>query len=72
MPHEARRSAVCRYLRVGASPLHGVSAGPMSPVIHVGLAAVPDADIQAEAVYFADIDRAAVLRVRLKVPHCGG
>lgn len=48
------------YLRTGASPLHGVSAGPMSPVIHVGLVAVPDADIQAEAVYFADVDRAAV------------
>jgi mono/diheme cytochrome c family protein len=47
------------YLRSGATPLHGVSAGPMSPVVHTGLSAVPDADIRAEAVYFADLDHAA-------------
>jgi mono/diheme cytochrome c family protein len=31
----------------------------MSPVIHTGLSVVPDADIRAEAVYFADLDHAA-------------
>jgi mono/diheme cytochrome c family protein len=46
------------YLRSGVSPLHGVSAGPMSPVIHTGLVALPDVDIRAESVYFADIDHA--------------
>jgi mono/diheme cytochrome c family protein len=67
------------YLRSGASPLHGVSGGPMAPVIHTGLAAVPDADIQAQAVYFADIDQAAVrgsaveavVRSRLATSHLG-
>jgi mono/diheme cytochrome c family protein len=47
------------YLRSGASSLHGVTAGPMSPVIHAGLAALPDSDIRAQAIYFADIDHAA-------------
>jgi cytochrome c553 len=67
------------YLRSGASPLHGVSGGPMAPVIHTGLAAVPDADVQAQAVYFADIDQAAVrgaaveavVRSRLATSHLG-
>ena len=47
------------YLRNGVAPLHGVTAGPMSPVVHTGSSAVPDSDIRAEAVYFADLDRAA-------------
>jgi mono/diheme cytochrome c family protein len=47
------------YLRNGVAPLHGVTAGPMSPVVHAGSSAVPDSDIRAEAVYFADLDRAA-------------
>ena len=47
------------YLRNGVAPLHGVTAGPMSPVVHTGSSAVPDFDIRAEAVYFADLDRAA-------------
>jgi mono/diheme cytochrome c family protein len=46
------------YLRNGMSPLHGVTAGPMSPVVHIGLSAVPDSDIRAQAVYFADVDHA--------------
>jgi mono/diheme cytochrome c family protein len=46
------------YLRQGATALHGVSAGPMSPVVHTGLAQVPDSDIHALAVYFADLDHA--------------
>jgi mono/diheme cytochrome c family protein len=44
------------YLRGGITALHGVSAGPMSPVVHTGLALVPDADIRAVAIYFADLD----------------
>jgi mono/diheme cytochrome c family protein len=41
------------YLRSGGTALHGASAGPMSAV-HVGLSALPEADIHAIAVYFAD------------------
>ena len=47
-----------RYLHSGVTAFHGIAAGPMSPVIH-GLASLPDADIQAIASYFADIDHAA-------------
>jgi mono/diheme cytochrome c family protein len=46
------------YLRNGVAPLHGVTAGPMSPVIHAGLSAVPDSDVQAIAEYFADLNHA--------------
>jgi mono/diheme cytochrome c family protein len=42
------------YLRTGLSRYHGVAAGPMAPVVHDGLSRLPDADIQALAVYFAD------------------
>ena len=42
------------YLRGGATALHGVAAGPMSEVVHEGLSALPDSDIHAIAVYFAD------------------
>ncbi len=41
------------YLRSGASIHHGVAAASMSEVVH-GLAALPDADVRAIAVYFAD------------------
>lgn len=53
------QSELFSYLRNGVSPLHGVSAGPMSPVIHAGLSALPDADIRAQSLYFSDIDHAA-------------
>jgi mono/diheme cytochrome c family protein len=53
------QSELFSYLRSGVTPLHGVSAGPMSPVVHAGLAALPDSDIRAQAIYFADIDHAA-------------
>jgi mono/diheme cytochrome c family protein len=46
------------YLRTGISHFHGTTAGPMSAVVHAGLAALPDSDIRALAVYFADIDDA--------------
>lgn len=42
------------YLRTGATKLHGVAAGPMSPVVHRGLSELSDADVNAIAVYFAD------------------
>jgi mono/diheme cytochrome c family protein len=47
------------YLRTGVSRYHGVAAGPMAPVVHDGLAKLPDADIRALAAYFADTDGAA-------------
>jgi mono/diheme cytochrome c family protein len=46
------------YLRNGFSVLHGVAAGPMSPVPH-GLSALPESDARAIATYFADVDHAA-------------
>lgn len=51
--------ALYDYLRSGASALHGGAAGSMSEVIHDGLAKLPDADIRALAVYFADLSGAA-------------
>lgn len=44
------------YLRTGATALHGVAIGPMSAVVHDGLSALPDSDIRAMAVYFADLN----------------
>jgi nicotinate dehydrogenase subunit B len=51
------------YLRTGESRFHGVAAGPMAPVVKE-LAALPDSDIRAMAVYLASfnttsMDRAA-------------
>ena len=46
------------YLRIGASVLHGTAAGPMAAVVHGGLSTLPDADVEAIAAYFADIDQA--------------
>lgn len=43
------------YLRTGYSHLHGVAAGPMAPVVKE-LAALPDQDIRAMAVYLASFD----------------
>ena len=47
------------YLRNGASNLHGIAAGPMSDVVHHGLAGAPDEDIHALAAYYADINGSA-------------
>src|SRR5262249_4006308 len=52
------REELYDYLRTGASKLHGTAAGPMSPVVQ-GLAALPDSDVRAIAIYFADVDKAA-------------
>lgn len=41
------------YLRNGGTPYHGVAAGPMSSVVHQGMALVDDSDVHALATYFA-------------------
>jgi len=46
------------YLRTGESLLHGVAAGPMAPVVKE-LAALPDQDIRAMAVYLGSFNDAA-------------
>jgi mono/diheme cytochrome c family protein len=51
------------YLRTGLGPLHGAAiAATMTPVVREGLgdSKVPEADVRALAVYFADIDHASV------------
>jgi nicotinate dehydrogenase subunit B len=45
------------YLRTGQSRYHGVAAGPMAPVVQQ-LAAVPDSDVRAMAVYLASMNNA--------------
>jgi nicotinate dehydrogenase subunit B len=47
------------YLRTGISRFHGVAAGPMAPVVK-DLAAVPDNDIRAMAVYLASLNDTAI------------
>jgi len=49
------------YLRTGESRLHGVAAGPMAPVVKE-LAALPDQDIRAIAVYLASFNETAIGR----------
>ncbi|OXJ14032.1 c-type cytochrome [Burkholderia sp. AU6039] len=46
--------ALFDYLRTGFSAQHGVAAGPMAPVV-AGLAALPEADVQAIAHYLASL-----------------
>ena len=43
------------YLRTGYSPLHGVAAGPMGPVV-AGLAQLPEDDVRAMAHYLASLN----------------
>lgn len=47
------------YLRRGGSVFHGVALGSMSEVVHRGLKAASDNDIQALAVYFSQINNAS-------------
>ena len=47
------------YLRTGESRFHGVAAGPMAPVVKE-LAALPDDDIRAMAVYLASFNGTAM------------
>jgi nicotinate dehydrogenase subunit B len=49
------------YLRTGESRLHGVAAGPMAPVVKE-LAALPDQDIRAMAIYLAAFNENAIDR----------
>src|ERR1700737_3617878 len=49
------------YLRTGESRFHGVAAGPMAPVVKE-LAALPDQDIRAMAVYLASFNETAIGR----------
>jgi nicotinate dehydrogenase subunit B len=46
------------YLRTGESRFHGVAAGPMAPVVKE-LAALPDRDIRAMAVYLGSFSNPA-------------
>ena len=46
------------YLRTGESRFHGVAAGPMAPVVKE-LAALPDQDIRAMAVYLGSFNATA-------------
>jgi len=43
------------YLRDGGTALHGATGGPMSEAV-AGLRDLPDSDVHAIAVYFADLD----------------
>src|SRR3984893_17759411 len=47
------------YLRSGESRFHGVAAGPMAPVVKE-LAALPDQDIRAMAVYLSAFNTKAI------------
>jgi nicotinate dehydrogenase subunit B len=47
------------YLRSGESRFHGVAAGPMAPVVKE-LAALPDQDIRAMAVYLGSFNESAI------------
>jgi nicotinate dehydrogenase subunit B len=49
------------YLRSGESRFHGVAAGPMAPVVKE-LAALPDQDIRAMAVYLGSFNETAIGR----------
>ncbi|OAF10081.1 aldehyde dehydrogenase [Bradyrhizobium centrolobii] len=47
------------YLRTGQSRFHGVAAGPMAPIVR-DLAALPDQDIRAMAVYLNSFNDTAI------------
>ena len=55
------------YLRTGTSTYHGRAGGPMAGVVRDGLSKLPDADIKALSVYFADIGETASRIDELKV-----
>ena len=54
------------YLRTGESRFHGVAAGPMAPVVRE-LAALPDQDIRAMAVYLASFNTNATGKAEQEV-----
>lgn len=43
------------YLKTGAGTYHGIAAGPMGPVVHGGIAELPDSDIAAIGTYLGDV-----------------
>ncbi len=47
------------YLRTGDSKYHGDAGGPMGGIVRDGLSKLPDADIHALSIYFADIGETA-------------
>lgn len=55
------------YLRHGTDRTHGTAIGPMGEVVH-NLAAVPESDVRAMAVYVADIIAAAKAPADAAVP----
>lgn len=55
------------YLRSGIGRYHGQAGGAMASVIRDGLAKLPDADIKALAVYFADVGGTAARAGEAKV-----
>ncbi len=64
------------YLRSGESRFHGVAAGPMAPIVKE-LAALPDQDIRAMAVYLASfnpgtIDKPAQQAIALQLETATG
>jgi mono/diheme cytochrome c family protein len=50
-----------KYLRTGVGPLHGPVAATMTPVVceGLGVSIVPEDDVRALSIYFADVDHAA-------------
>jgi mono/diheme cytochrome c family protein len=54
VPRQWSVDALATYLRTGLDRQHGVAAGPMAPVTRQ-LAAVPDSDVHAIAVYIASL-----------------
>jgi nicotinate dehydrogenase subunit B len=52
------------YLRTGESRFHGVAAGPMAPVVKE-LAALPDQDIRAMAVYLNSFNKSEMIKSAL-------
>jgi mono/diheme cytochrome c family protein len=61
-PVSWNQTELMSYLRTGLGPLHGAAtAATMTPVVREGLgvSVVPESDVRALAVYFADIDHAS-------------
>ncbi|MBR9862899.1 MAG: c-type cytochrome [Rhodobacteraceae bacterium] len=59
------------YLTEGVSANHGISAGPMGPVVHIGIRELPESDIDALSLYLGEksgtnngdpVDTSAVVR----------
>ncbi|TCS54471.1 mono/diheme cytochrome c family protein [Primorskyibacter sedentarius] len=51
-------AAFAEFIETGSAQLHGIAAGPMSPVVHAGLRELSEDDLNAIGVYLADQDGA--------------